>query len=67
MRRKSVETVSREQEAGSREQEAGSRKQETRFFSSLFTVQCSLVTGYPLEREGFIPAKAGKLNDQTYG
>ena len=61
--------MSSEQEAVSRKQGAGSREQEAReaFFSSLFTAQCSLVTGYPPEREGIIPAKAGKLNDQTYG
>jgi hypothetical protein len=57
--------VSSEQEAVSRKQGAVSREQEAReaFFSSLFTAQCSLVTGYPPEREGIIPAKGGKLNE----
>ena len=30
--------------------------------NTLFNVPCSLVTGDPLDREGIIPAEAGKLN-----
>lgn len=42
--------------------ESGQREAGEALFQ--FTVQCSLVAGDPLKREGIIPAKADNLNDR---